>query len=72
MGLAEGGIVTRPTFAMVGEAGPEAVVPLNKSAGLGGGVTINIQGNFVGSEDEAMRLGNMIINQMKLNKKVSY
>ena len=29
LGLAEGGIVSRPTFAMVGEAGPEAVVPLN-------------------------------------------
>lgn len=28
--LAEGGIVTKPTLAMVGEAGPEAVVPLDK------------------------------------------
>ena len=45
MGLASGGIVTRPTFAMVGESGPEAVIPLNKSAGFGG-VTINVQGKF--------------------------
>ena len=30
MPLASGGIITSPTFAMVGEAGPEAVVPLNK------------------------------------------
>ena len=29
-GLAEGGIVTEPTFALIGEAGPEAVIPLNK------------------------------------------
>lgn len=29
-GLAQGGIVTRPTVAMVGEAGPEAVLPLNQ------------------------------------------
>ena len=29
--LAAGGIVTKPTTALVGEAGPEAVVPLNKS-----------------------------------------
>jgi phage-related protein len=29
-GLAEGGIVTGPTFALVGEAGPEAVIPLNQ------------------------------------------
>src|SRR5690606_19505675 len=36
--LAAGGIVTRPTLALVGEAGPEAVVPLDGS-GFG---TINI------------------------------
>ena len=29
-GLAEGGIVTEPTLALIGEAGPEAVIPLNK------------------------------------------
>lgn len=28
--LAEGGIVNKPTLAMIGEAGPEAVVPLDK------------------------------------------
>jgi len=28
-GMAEGGIVTRPTIALIGEAGPEAVIPLN-------------------------------------------
>ena len=38
-GLAEGGIVTKPTLAMIGEAGPEAVVPLTGSntPNLGGG-----------------------------------
>src|SRR5690606_28282714 len=34
-GLATGGIVTRPTLALVGEAGPEAVVPLDRG-GIGG------------------------------------
>jgi phage-related protein len=28
--LAKGGIVTKPTQALIGEAGPEAVIPLNK------------------------------------------
>ena len=28
--MALGGIVTEPTFALIGEAGPEAVIPLNK------------------------------------------
>src|SRR5690606_23192927 len=31
--LAKGGIVTRPTIAMIGEAGPEAVVPLGRGVG---------------------------------------
>jgi len=39
--LATGGIVTRPTLALVGEAGPEAVVPLDRG-GIGG-VYIHIE-----------------------------
>jgi len=38
--MAEGGIVTRPTRALIGEAGPEAVIPLNKM-GFGGQPVIN-------------------------------
>ncbi len=37
-----GGVVTRPTLALIGEAGPEAVVPLDK-AGMGG---ITVVQNF--------------------------
>ena len=33
--LAKGGIVTGPTLAMIGEAGPEAVVPLGRGGGFG-------------------------------------
>jgi phage-related protein len=39
--LAEGGIVTSPTLAMIGERGPEAVIPLNR-AGAMGSTTINV------------------------------
>ena len=35
-GLATGGIVRRPTLAMVGERGPEAVVPLSKLSQVAG------------------------------------
>lgn len=38
--MATGGVVTGPTVAMLGEAGPEAVIPLDR-LGLGG-VTINV------------------------------
>ena len=34
--LAEGGIVNTPTLAMIGERGPEAVVPLAEGAGAAG------------------------------------
>lgn len=37
--LAEGGIVRSPTLAVIGESGPEAVVPLG-SGGAGGGTTV--------------------------------
>jgi hypothetical protein len=42
--LAKGGIVTGPTTALIGEAGPEAVIPLSRagSFGMGGGSTVNI------------------------------
>ena len=45
--LAAGGIVTGPTLAMIGERGPEAVIPLNRAGGMGMGgntITINVQG----------------------------
>ena len=33
--LADGGVVTGPTIAMIGEAGPEAVIPLSRARGQG-------------------------------------
>jgi hypothetical protein len=39
--MAEGGIVQRPTLALIGEAGPEAVVPLGGGGGLGNQITVN-------------------------------
>jgi len=48
--MAEGGIVTSPTLAMIGERGPEAVVPLG-ARGAMGGITINILGPTYGFDD---------------------
>jgi hypothetical protein len=49
--LAEGGIVTRPTQALIGEAGAEAVIPLDKMGGFGTTVNINVAGSVI-SEGE--------------------
>lgn len=43
-GMANGGVVTSPTIAMIGEAGPEAVIPLGQMGSMGG-TTINITVN---------------------------
>lgn len=49
--LADGGVVTRPTLAMVGEGGEsEAVIPLSKLKSMGtsgNNITVNITGNTI-------------------------
>ena len=52
--LANGGIVRRPTLAMIGESGPEAVVPLNKG-GAGINVNITVNGDII-TEDFEQRV----------------
>jgi len=56
--LAEGGIVTGPQLAMIGERGPEAVIPLSKLGSMGvggGGITINVNGGDPQSVVNALR-----------------
>jgi TP901 family phage tail tape measure protein len=40
--FAEGGLVTGPTLGVVGEAGPELIIPLDEVDGFGGQTTINV------------------------------
>ena len=40
--MANGGMVTGPTLALIGEAGPEAVVPLDRMGSMGGRGDVNI------------------------------
>ena len=53
--MATGGVVTSPTFALIGEAGPEAVIPLDKMGSMGGGVTINVNGGDPNAVVAALR-----------------
>jgi len=52
--LAEGGIVTRPTLALIGEAGAEAVVPLDKM-NTGGNIYVTVQGGDPNAIVDALR-----------------
>jgi hypothetical protein len=49
--MAEGGIVTKPTAALIGEAGSEAVIPLDRMGGFGTTVNVNVAGSVI-SEGE--------------------
>ena len=61
--MANGGIVTGPTLALIGEAGPEAVVPLSQmgNMGNGGGVTINVTGGLATSAE----IGQSVVNALR-------
>jgi hypothetical protein len=68
--LATGGLVTRPTIAEIGEAGPEAVIPLRQMPAFGG-ITVNITDNsFMGERDMAEKVGDRIISLIKQNQRL--
>jgi hypothetical protein len=58
--LAKGGIVSRPTLAMLGESGPEAVVPLGRGAGTGMTVNLVINGDINGMDDFEQKVTSVI------------
>ena len=57
--LAAGGIVSRPTLAMLGEQGPEAVVPLGRG-GMGITVNITIAGDVLGMDDFEQKVTSVV------------
>jgi hypothetical protein len=51
--LADGGIVTSPTIAMIGERGPEAVIPLTgRNSGGMGSINITVNAGLVSTPDQ--------------------
>jgi hypothetical protein len=67
--LAAGGIVNKPTLAMIGEAGPEAVIPLSgRNAGMGN--TINLTVN-AGMGADGNQIGREIVDIIKRYERVS-
>jgi TP901 family phage tail tape measure protein len=83
--FAAGGIVNGPTLALVGEAGPEAIIPLSAFAGGsslagggfggGGGMVINVTGNNISSQldirNMAQQVGAELVRVLRLNGKYS-
>lgn len=66
--MADGGIVTGPTLALIGEAGPEAVVPLNQMRGNGNGaITVNVNGGLSTSAE----VGRAVVDAIRQFNQVS-
>ena len=69
------GLVTRPTYALIGEAGPEMVIPLSSTPGSsplsalsgGGNMTVNVtvQGSVVQERDLAISVRDQIAQLMR-------
>ncbi len=66
---AAGGIFNQPTLGIIGEAGPEAVIPLDRLNNIspqGGNYTVNISaGAFMGSREDARNFARMIQEVMR-------
>jgi hypothetical protein len=58
LAMAQGGIVTKPTQLLAGEAGAEAIIPLDK---LQSGMTINVTIN-AGMGTDPAKLGDEIVD----------
>jgi TP901 family phage tail tape measure protein len=64
--MATGGIVTGPMHALIGEAGPEAVIPLDKMGSMGNTYNITINANVADA-----RLGEVVVNAIKRYERTS-
>jgi len=54
-GLADGGLVMRPTLAMIGEAGPEVAIPLDRLGGMGATINVTVTSADPEAVVEALR-----------------
>lgn len=62
----EGGIVNRPTRALIGEAGPEAVIPLDRVRNLGGAqIVINVNGLVPITAGQRREVGMMLWKEIQ-------
>lgn len=81
-GFAAGGLVTKPTFAMIGEAGPELVIPVSQlgvpgspavqalTSVTGGGAAASAASSGVGGTDPALISAIMALANRPINLQV--
>ena len=70
--MAAGGIVTSPTLSMIGEAGPEAVIPLSKMGSMGGqNITINVGGSVISEGDLVAAIRDQLLGLQQSGKSIT-
>ena len=71
--LATGGIVTSPTLSLIGEAGPEAVIPLSKMGSMGGGsnITVNVGGSVISEGDLVAVIRDQLLGLQQSGKSIT-
>lgn len=64
--FANGGVVTRPTLGLVGEAGPEAIIPLKQWGGMGGSTVIHVdaRGAFFNDDRSMRRFADLLVKHI--------
>jgi len=68
----EGGIISKPTLAMMGEHGPEAVIPLDRTGGAFGGYkTANIYIQMDGRTLSRV-MGQPLVDEIRLRTGAQY
>ena len=71
--MADGGIVSSATMALIGEAGPEAVIPLNRMGSMGGTyVTVNVSGSVTTERDLVDAITQGIYNNQAAGIPINY
>jgi len=70
---AKGGIVTSPTLSMIGEAGPEAVIPLSQMGSMGGGsnITVNVGGSVISEGDLVAAIRDQLLGLQQSGKSIT-
>ena len=71
--MATGGVVNKATMALIGEAGPEAVIPLDRMGSMGGTyITVNVSGSVTTERDLVSAITQGIYNNQAAGTPINY
>ena len=71
--MATGGVVNKATMALIGEAGPEAVIPLDRMGAMGGTtIVVNVAGSVTTERDLVSAITQGIYNNQAAGTPINY